>query len=148
MANYSAELNKATASVTIGVGALEQPGSGMVRARIYYWRFGSEANAADNALLFRFTRTSAVSTMTAVTPAPLDAADPASTTIAGDEMTVEGAQGVVLDSIPMNQRATVSWYAPPGGELVMAAVANEGILLETPVAQNTPAVTASIHFSE
>ena len=44
----------ALASITLAVGTLEQPGSGMRRFKLYDVIAGSEATPADNVFLFEF----------------------------------------------------------------------------------------------
>jgi hypothetical protein len=148
MARYSAELNKGTTSTTIGVGSIEAPGSGMRRIKLYDLLFSSEATPADNAFLFRAKRSSTASTGTSVTPSPLDPADAACVALAKENLSAEGTGGVVLFSWAMNQRASLRWVCKDGSELVIAATAAAGIIIETPVAINTPAATVEVFFEE
>lgn len=150
MANYGAELIKATSSLTVGVGSLECPGSGMRRFAIYDVSFGSDSAPADQVFRFELNRSSSAATGSAVTPAPLDVADPASVTLAKQNNTVQGTNtaGVIPLAVPLNQRATFRWVAAPGGEIIVPATANNGISFNTPVATGTPEAVISAMFQE
>ena len=148
MAKYGAELNKGTSSTTIGVGSLEAPGSGMRRFKLYDMIMGSEATPADNVILFRVKRSSTASTGSAVTPRPLDPADAAAVTLPKENLSAEGTSSEVLLTFPLNQRATFRWVAAPGSEVVVPATANAGVIIETPTAVGTPAVTVGTLFDE
>lgn len=150
MANYAAKLQKTTTSITIGVGSIEAPASSMRRVRIYFASFGSAAAVADNAFLFELNRSTTAATGTAVTPLTLDPADAACVTLAKTNNTVQGtntANAIPL-SIPLNQRATCEWYAPPGCEIVIPATASNGISFNTPTTSGTNDATITVHFSE
>lgn len=148
MAKYSGNTTKATTDTAIGMASIEAPGASPRRVRLTELILGSGASAADNTFLFRLIRTTAASTGSAVTPNPLDEADAAAITLVKEAITVEGALGVELIEIPLNQRATFHWRAAPGSELVIPATALAGILLQTPVAQSTPRADASWVFDE
>jgi formaldehyde-activating enzyme involved in methanogenesis len=148
MGRYSAPTTKGTTSTTVGAAAVEAPAASMRRVKIYDLILGSEATPADNAFKCRLTRTTTASTGTAVTPAPLDPADAAAVTLVKENVTVEGTLGAELVEIPLNQRATFRWVAREGSEIVIPATANAGVLLQTPTAINTPALTATFLFEE
>lgn len=133
MGNYSAALVYATASSTLLMGGIQAPGANMRRIKIYDWTVGSDAAPGDTALTWRALRTSTAGTSSAVTPSPLDLADAACVSVAGQAFTVNPTLGVVLMDIPLNQRASFRWVAAPGSELVVPAVANAGIGFQTPV---------------
>ncbi len=149
MAKYGAELNKATTSVTIGVGAIHVSATTR-RFKIYDIIFGSEASPSDQAFLFELNRSTTAPTGTAVTPNPLDPADTAAACVALENLTVQGTNtaGAVPLAVPLNSRATFRWVAAPGSELVAPATANNGFHVNTPTATNTPAATASIMLEE
>lgn len=150
MGNYAAKLQKTTTSTTIGVGSIEAPAASMRRARIYFLSFGSAATPADNVFLFELNRSTTAATGTAFTPVPLESADAACVTLAKTNLTVQGTNtaGAIALSIPLNQRATVEWYAPPGAEIVIPATASNGISVNTPTAVGTVDATVTVHFSE
>jgi len=134
MSKYSAAFVMASASATLLVGGVQCPGAGMRRIKIYDWTIGSDATPADNPFTWRALRTTTAGTSTVVTPSPLDLADPASISVAGQAFTVNPSLGVVLMDVPLNQRASFRWVAAPGSELVVPAVANAGIGFQTPTA--------------
>jgi hypothetical protein len=147
MARYAAGLAR-TASLSLGVGAVYAPTSGMRRIRIYQVILGSEATPADAAFLWRLQRVSTTApTGVAVTPAPLDPADPACVSLAAEALTANGTVGVTLVALPLNQRATAIWTPPPGGELVAPATASNGFVVQTPTA-GLVAVRAHVFFVE
>jgi len=151
MANFGQEFNKATTSTTVGVGALCAAAASMRRAELYDFIFGSEATPADQVFLWEINRSTTVPTGTAVTPAPLDLADTLASTIqAFENLTVQGTNtaGVVPLSVPLNQRATFRWVAPPGGNLIIPATANAGFHFNTPTASGTPAATCNVNYIE
>lgn len=147
MANYGQELNKATTSTTVGVGALY---AATRRFALYDIIFGSEAAPNDQVFLFEVNRSTTAPTGTAVTPAPLDLADGASTTVASENLTVQGTNtaGVVPLAVPLNQRNTFRWVARPGSEIIAPLTANNGFHFNTPTASGTPAATLSVLFNE
>lgn len=150
MAKYGAEMNKATTSATIGVGAIYCAGAAMRRIKLYDLIFGSEATPADQVFLFEVNRSTTAPTSTGVTPNALDPADPAALTLAGENITIQGTNtaGAVPLAVPLNQRATMRWVAREGSEIVVPATAANGLHINTPTASGTPAATVSAMFDE
>lgn len=146
MARYSSSVAKATLSTTVGAWALE--GSTSRRAKVYEFILGTSSAPADAAITWRLTRTSTANTGTGKTEAPLDPADPAATSAVKDEVTAEGTLGDVIMDVGMHQRSTFRWVASPGGQLVIPATANAGILWRTPIAGGTPGVIGTVAFEE
>jgi hypothetical protein len=150
MAKYGVTLQR-TASATLSVGALTAPGAGARRAKIYDLMFGSEATPADNAFLWQLQRcTTAGTAGTNPTPNPLDPADAAAVTVAGQAHSVDPTLtgGALPLTVALNQRATFRWVAAPGGELVIPATANNGFAIRTPTAGGLVAVSCTAHFEE
>lgn len=148
MGRYGAPTTKGTTSTTVGVSAIEAPGSAMRRVKIYDLIFGSEATPADNVFKARLTRSTTANTGTAVTPAPLDPADAAAVTLVKENLTVEGTLGAEIMEVPLNQRATFRWVARDGSEIIIPATANAGVIIQTPTAVNAQTFTASVLFEE
>jgi len=150
MAKYGVELQKATTSLTVGMGSIEAPGSGMRRVKLYDFIFGSASGPADNVFEFEINRSTTAATGTAVTPNPLDVADAAAVTLAKSNNTVQGTNtaGVIPLSTSLNQRATFRWVAAPGSELVIPATASNGFSINTPVASGTPDAHVNVLFEE
>lgn len=149
MAKYAASMQR-TASASGSVGNLNAPASGMRRAKLYFLEVGSEGAPADVANLWQLQRTTAAGTSTSVTPQPLDSADAAAVTVAGQNHTVEPTYtaNAILLNVPLNQKATLQWQAAPGGELVIPATASNGIGIRTPTAGSSVAITSQVHFEE
>lgn len=133
MARYAVDF-KRTASATASVGTITADATRPRRVKWYDLILGSEASAADNPFLYVLQRCTAAGTSTAVVPQPLDPADAATETDAGENHTIEPtytAAAILLD-IALNQRATFRWVAAPGSELVTPATASNGIGIATP----------------
>ena len=130
--SYAAAWNATnTQSTTVPIMTLT--GAATVRAKLYDFVQGSDATPADNAGTFLIRRhTTTPASGTAITPAPLDPADPASlcTAMSGPSI---GAPTLTASSsvfqFPMNQRATFRWVAAPGKEFVIPATASNGLSL-------------------
>ena len=92
---------------------------------------------------------SALGTSTAVTPIPLDPADAATESDAGENHTIEPTYtaGSILLAVGLNQRATFRWVASPGGELVYPATASNGLGVQTPT-MSAVAITSTVHYVE
>lgn len=126
---------KRTMSLTATLGNITAPGSGMRRFEMAMFEFGSEDTPGDAAIDLLVQRCTTAGTRAAVTPFPLNPADAALVTTAGQAHTVEPTySGASAIDNPQNQRATVQWYALPGYELVCPATANNGIGFTTPIA--------------
>ena len=134
MAKYSIQLTR-TANAAASLGTFSSSAT-VRRVKLYEATVGSPASPADNVFQFIFQRSTAPGTNTAVTPQPLDLADAAALTAAGTNNTVEPTYtaNAVLLTIPLNQRATFRWVAPPYGELVTPATNNAGLGIQTPTA--------------
>lgn len=148
MARTATQL-KRTASTTLALGNIIATANR--RLALYDLIVGSEATPADNPFTLLVRRCTTVGTATAVTPVALDPANPSGgvTQTANENHTVDPtitANSELLD-IPFNQRATFRWVAAPDGELIVPAVASNGLVLSTPVA---PAVliSAMLHVNE
>lgn len=148
MAKYSVSLAR-TSSTTASLGVIGATATPR-RIKLYECTVGSDNTPGDNTLKFVFQRFTAAGTSTAVTPQPLDLADAAALTAAGTTNTVEPTYtaGAVLLTIPLNQRATFRWVAPPGGELVTPATNAAGLGVATPVAGGTPTITGDLKIEE
>ena len=148
-ANYATtgEENAVTTGYTT---ALYLRGGTGLRARIYDFMIGANGVPADNALTWALMRHTAEPTATAVVPTPLDPADVAAEIVAGENATAEGTvtAGSELLELAINQRASYRWVAAPGGELVIPAVAANGISARVKSAAYTGAAQTTLHHSE
>lgn len=148
MGNYAVQMNR-TASTTASLGTVGADATRPRRGKWYDVIFGSEASAADNPFLYIVQRCTALGTSTSVTPQPLDPADAATESDAGENHTIEPTYtaNAVLLAIALNQRATFRWVAPPSGELVYPATASNGLGVQTPTS-SAVAISATVHFQE
>lgn len=122
------------------------------RGRIYDLMIGSAATPADQAADFLLNRITAVGTEgSGLTPNNLDPGGPAGAYDSGlGVFSVEPTYtaGKVLFAAQLNQRATLRFVAPPGGELVLAATQNNGAGLKTVTSTSTQAHGATVWFEE
>lgn len=148
MARYSVDFQR-TASLTLSVGSQVADATRPRRGKVYDLMLGSEAAAADNPFLWTVQRCTAAGTSTAVTPQPLDPADAATESDAGENHTVDPTYtaGAILLNVPLNQRATFRWQQDPAYGLVYPATASNGVGIRTTVA-GLVLVTATMHFEE
>lgn len=102
-----------------------------VRPRLSDVVMSSPSTPNDYSADFLFQRFSADGTGTAFTPVPLDFSDPAALSTSKHTYTVEPTltAGEILLRLAHNQRATVRWVAQPGYELVVPALAGDGIAM-------------------
>lgn len=151
MAKYSVKMQR-TLSTTLGVGELIVAATNMRRVKLYDALFGSEAAPGDAAVQWQFQRGTATGTGTAVTPRQVDPSEGAITPslTAKENMTVQGTltAGEFPLTLPVNQRASFRWVAPPDGEIVIPATANVILALNTPVATSLVAATADLYVLE
>lgn len=149
MAKHAIELTR-TASAAASLGGFSADATRPRRIRLYYLSIGSEATPAENAFHLRVRRFTAAGTSTAVTPQPLDPADVATELDAGENHSAEPTYTANTEMLskPFNQRATVQWYAPAGGEIVVPATASNGLGFETPTAGAAVSIRAMLHVDE
>jgi len=148
VANYAVQANR-TASTSASLGSWVADATRPRRIKFYDFIFGSEASPADNAFLYIVQRITAAGTSTSVTPSPIDPADAATESDAGENHTIEPTYtaNLVMLAIALNQRATFRWVAAPGGEIVIPATASNGIGIQTTTA-SAVAISATIHGNE
>ena len=148
MARYAADF-QATNNTAETHGSITADATRPRRGKLYDAIFGSEASPADNPFFWRVARITAAGTSTAVVPQPLDPADAATETDAGENHSAEPTypSAAILLHIPLNQRATFRWVAAPGGELVWPATAANGLGIIAPTGAAV-VVTVQTHFEE
>jgi len=151
MPTYAAEFNRSLSTTATWGSFGASSGTQARRLRLLYAAGGAEATPADAAVLLTAQRYTAAGTSTAVTPSPLDLADPAMLGVAGENHTVEPTYtaGLVMLSIPFHQRAGFVYYAPPGAEIVVPATNAAGIGFQTDtISSGTPASSMIVHIQE
>ena len=139
MALWSIKANKGAGNVQ-SVALVVAAAASMRRARVYDWKLGCNAAPGDNSFLHIAQRCTTAGTGAALTPNSLDPGDTLpSTIVCKDTVTVDPTltASAFLDAIPLNQRATFRWVAPPGGELVIPATASNGIMFGLSAATTT-----------
>lgn len=148
MANYAVILAR-TASTTNSLGTVAANATRARRGEWYDVMFGSEAAAADNPFLYVVQRFTAPGTNTAVTPQPLDPADFATESTAGQINTVEPTYTAnqVLLRLPLNQRSTWRWWGADTGRFVYPATASNGLGIATPVS-SAVLISATVLYNE
>lgn len=151
MGRYTAEGKQATLTTNFKTAlSLRCPNSGFRRFRLYDLTVGIPTAPADNAIIGQIVRTTANGTDTAVTPLPLDPADVACVTTAGQNNTAEPTvtAGTPLLYVPFNQRATYRWVASPRGEIVVPAIASNGLAIQFESPAYVSEADASAAFEE
>jgi hypothetical protein len=125
---YAEVGNQSTVSSSFKTG-LTVIASTSTRGAIYFFNLGTTGTAADGVLEWRASRFTAAGTTTSVTPVALDPADPAALLSAGSNATGEPTYtgATSLFDQGLNQRATYTWIAVPGGELLIPATSANGI---------------------
>lgn len=148
MANYAVTLAR-TASITNSLGTVAANATRARRGEWYDLVVGSEAAAADNPFLYLVQRFTAPGTNTAVTPQPLDPADFATESTAGQINTVEPTYTAnqILLRLPLNQRSTFRWWGADTGRLVYPATASNGLGIQTTVA-SAVLISATVMYNE
>lgn len=133
-------------TATPGDSALSIAGGTDQRLQLYDFTSGFGGTPADNAITLQVRLHTTAPTGTSVTAQPLDPDDPASRTTCLDDISVEPTVTSVYFEQVINQRATYRWVASPGGEIVVPALANNGILLTSFHASYTQGHEVSCHF--
>lgn len=148
MARYSVDGQDTNTAATTILGVT---GSAAIRTKIYDMTVGSDATPADNAAEYVLQRNTAAGTVTAVTPQALDPLTSAAVTTAGEAHSVEPTYtaNAILLQWAQNQRATYRWVAAPGGELIAAATAANGIGLQViGIAGSAVNTNVTLHIEE
>lgn len=149
MAKYAIDgqdTNTATTTI-LGVDAGATPR----RIKVYYVECGSDATPADNAAEYNLQRYTVDGTSTGVTPQALDPGDAAALSEAGEAHSIEPTYtaGAIMLAWMQNQRATFQWFAPPGGEIVGPATADNGVGVQSiTVAGSAVNTGVCLHFEE
>lgn len=146
--SYSFDGQRAVASPTKTAAGLT--GGTTYRPWIYDGWFGSSATPADNSIEWLAQRFTAAGTSTAVTPSLDDPADPAASSAAGINHTVEPTYtaGLILWHLALNQRATQRMQLDPDAPMVIPATANNGIGFQPINSTFTGTVDFIIKFAE
>ena len=112
-----------------GDTALALIASTLTRARIQHILCGAYGTpVGDNILEVLVRRFTAVGTSTAVIPQANDPGAPAAQLTAGENFTVEPTYAATEKfDLPVHHRNTFQWYAPPRGEIIIPATANNGV---------------------
>ena len=148
MARYAVDGQDTNTAATTILGVT---GSAAIRTKIYDMTVGSDATPADNAAEYVLQRNTAAGTVTAVTPQALDPFTSAAVTTAGEAHSVEPTYtaNAILLQWAQNQRATYRWVAAPGGELIVAATAANGIGLQViGIAGSAVNTNVTLHIEE
>ena len=123
-----------------------------IRPKIYDLIVGSDAAPADNAVEYNLQRYTAAGTAGgAVTPQLLDPGDPASLAAAAVGVyTVEPTYtaNAIMLMWAQNQRATFRWVAAPGGEIILPAVAANGVGVRAITVTAAVNMNVCCHFAE
>ena len=152
MRTYAASGNRTLATTTNNKTILQvaQPASALKRIAVTYCEFHSDATA-DNAYTIQVQRITAVgSGGTAFTPTILDPADGAASAVARIADTTDPTITASSQLLQLggHQRATVMWYAPPGGEIIIPATNSVGIATVCTVVSAGFNQVQTVHWTE
>lgn len=148
MAGYIVTMAR-TASTTLSLGTVAAFATRPRRGKWYEIELGSEASPGDTAILWIVQRFTAPGTNTAVTPQPIDPADAATESTAGQNNTIDATYTAnqVMLRLALNQRATFRWLADQKREYVYPATASNGLGISTPTS-TAIAVSATVAYEE
>jgi hypothetical protein len=120
------------------------------RPRIYDVVLSSSSTPNDYSAHFFLQRFSADGTGTSVTPQPLDFNDRAAVATSKHTYTVEPTltANEILLELAHNQRATIRWVAAPGGELIIPALAGDGVAIVCNAVSTQFTEAATMFFEE
>lgn len=124
------------------------------RLKLLFAMGGSQGTPADAAVQLTAQRYTAAGTSTAVTPTPLDMADPAMLGVAGEVHTVEPTYTATLIVLNFSYhiREGFVYYAPPDPESQITVPATNaagiGFQTDTISAGGTLASTMTVHLKE
>jgi hypothetical protein len=121
-----------------------------VMPKIYDILLSSPSTPNDYSAHFLLQRFSADGTGTSVTPQKLDFNSPASVATSKHTYTVEPTltANEILLELAHNQRATVRWVAVPGSELIIPALAGDGLALLCQAVSTQFTEAATLFFEE
>ncbi len=125
--------------------------AGVGRGKIGNIILSSGAAPDDQAQNFEVKRTTGVGTEAGgKTPVPLDPDTQASSFDAGYGHSVEPTETTNSEilALALNQRASISWLANPGSELIMPAVTNNGLSVVRRSSTGVYVVDCTIIFEE
>ena len=125
--------------------------AGASRGKINNIILSSGATPDDQASNFEVMRTTGVGTEGGgQTPVPLDPDTVASSFDAGHGHSVEPTETANSEmlALSLNQRATISWLANPGSELIMPATTNNGISIVRRTSTAAYVIDCTIIFEE
>ena len=151
MAKFAATGDRATSTTlatVLGWNAVST--TKLERLRFFFLSVACTGTPGDVQIEILVQRYSADGTNSAITPKPIDFADAASLSVAGDNHTVEptytAAEVMLWDSF--HQRGRLVWYAAPGGEIVTPATNEAGLGIQTDASSGTPTAVATMHAEE
>jgi len=147
MASYFAE-----AGVAVGTDLpiINVAGGTSIREKLFEWLISFSTAPADVATLFKIARTTDAGTGgTALTAAKHDPLTVAATGApkSGTYTTAPTDEGQG-QRFSINQRSSQRWTAREGKELISAAAANNGIMLNSQSSGGTPTCEATLNWEE
>lgn len=140
-----------TGDTANAVGSIEPDAGATVRPRIYDLVFGQGGTAADNTVRYELQRFTASGAGNAAgNEVALDPGAPSADAITLEEFTTVStvAANTELLDIVLNQRATFRWVAAPGGEIIIPATADEGIVIDVNSSGYTGLAVVTLHWEE
>lgn len=136
MAKYGLDLKRTASSATLALGIAQATATNPRRLKLYQMNLGSDDAATDDTYKYvvdEVTADGGLAGGTAATPRPLDSADPAAFFDAQDTaISTNPTIGNRRYAKTLNHRASHTWIASPGSEMVFPATNNNGFAVQTP----------------
>ena len=147
MANYSTRGSMALIAADTVLSVIA---STTVRPKIYHIMLSSSSAPNDYSAEFFLQLFSADGTGTAVTPQPLDFGERPAVATSKHTYTAEPTltANAILLQVAHNLRATVQWQCTPGREIVIPALAGDGLALVCNAVSTQFTEAATIFFEE
>jgi hypothetical protein len=123
-----------------------------LRPAVYWCAFSCLTDELDDMIRWTVQRFDTNDgTGDSVTPNPILDGYPAATCVVLDNHTAEPGgylSGEIVLDIGVNTRSFQQWYAQPGKEIILPAVATEGVGFQPVHGSSTPSVICNVHYSE
>lgn len=148
--NRLAGTQQVNSATYITLMSLTAQTTGLRRFNISELDIAADGTPGDTEVVFDVSRQTVAGTGTAITPNPVDPAQPACATVGLANLTAEPtvtALSSVL-TLPINQRATFRWIAVPGSELVAPATNLAGFAIRSKSASYTGTGFVNAFFNE
>jgi len=148
MDRYSLNGSVTNVASSPGASALGLLASVLTRGKINFFTIDVGGTPADNILDWIVRRCTTTGTATVATPVAQDIGSPASQLLGKSNYTAEPTFTTTLFDVAVHQRSLFQWNAAPGDEILLPAVANNGVVITPIHASYTGSAQATMRWSE